>query len=117
MIIHSDSEDDEEPPLGSQPALAPQPVAGPSTRTRKAKDTQLRLGMGRPVLAGGEGARAVTKPVSASKSKRGKVSRTIKPAEDTIPEEGTSISQLVRIHSSIPTCNRGLLRTLYVAPH
>lgn len=102
MIIHSDTEDEGPPPPEPESAFTPQPEAGPSTRTRKAKDTQSRLGMGRPVLAGGEGARAATKPVSASKNKRGKGSRTLKPTGDIIPEEGMCLRQSVRIHSSMP---------------
>lgn len=65
-----------------------QPESGPSTRTRKAKDSQVQLGLGRPITAGGTGVRAVSKPVSASKGRRGKGSRSTKPVEDTIPEEG-----------------------------
>lgn len=60
----------------------------PVTRTRKAKE-QTRLGVGRPVAAGGAGPRAVTKSLSVSKGKRGKVSKSMKVTEATIPEEGT----------------------------
>ncbi|TRM65725.1 hypothetical protein BD626DRAFT_427282 [Schizophyllum amplum] len=63
----------------------PAAVASPA-RATKAKQ-QTRLGVGRPVAAGGKGARAVTK--SLSMAKRGKAaSRTVKP-EATIPEEGS----------------------------
>jgi regulator of replication initiation timing len=60
----------------------------PATRTRKAKDTQTRLGVGRPRLAGGEGARAVTKSASLSRTRRAKSSKNLrKPVEDAITEE------------------------------
>ncbi|KAJ3851499.1 hypothetical protein EV368DRAFT_43035 [Lentinula lateritia] len=49
-----------------------------------------RLGVGRPLAAGGKGARAVTKSVSASKAKKGKGSRSAKPSEATIEEEPES---------------------------
>jgi hypothetical protein len=62
----------------------------PATRARKAKE-QTRLGVGRPVAAGGSGPRAVTKSLSVSKGKRAKASKTMKPTEDTIPEEGRYI--------------------------
>ncbi|KAI0051751.1 hypothetical protein FA95DRAFT_1569801 [Auriscalpium vulgare] len=84
MVIHSDDEDNPEDAPVPSPPTAP---AGPATRTRKAKDTQLRLGVGRPMAAGGTGARAVTKSVSAGKGRRGKSSRSLRPTEDTIPEE------------------------------
>lgn len=43
--------------------------------------------MGRPVLAGGSGARAVTKSVNISRTpKRARSSRSIKPSEATITE-------------------------------
>lgn len=72
-------------PAPSEVESSPPP---PTTRTRKAKDTQTRLGMGRPVIAGGSGARAVTKSISISKGgKRGKNSRSVQPVQETIPEE------------------------------
>ncbi|KAG6896887.1 hypothetical protein C0992_005451 [Termitomyces sp. T32_za158] len=57
-----------------------------ATRTRKRKE-QARLGVGRPVVAGGTGPRAVTKSLSLTKGKRGKASRALKPSETTITEE------------------------------
>ncbi|KAJ8084158.1 hypothetical protein PM082_002925 [Marasmius tenuissimus] len=59
----------------------------PLQRTRKAKDTQRRLGVGRPIAAGGSGARAVTKSLSVSRSRRAKSSRNVIPVEETIVEE------------------------------
>ncbi|KAJ7170014.1 hypothetical protein C8R46DRAFT_1090841 [Mycena filopes] len=94
VIIHDtdDEEDDgdvqdiDQEETENNPQPDPEPIP-PSSRTRKAKDTQTRLGVGRPVAAGGAGPRAVTKSVSVAKGKRGKNSRAVKPAEETIPEE------------------------------
>lgn len=57
-----------------------------ATRSRKAKETQYRLGVGRPALAGGSGARAITKSRSVTKSTRIRSKRAIQPVEETIPE-------------------------------
>ncbi|KAI0318490.1 hypothetical protein OF83DRAFT_1171063 [Amylostereum chailletii] len=89
VVIHSDG-DQEMADADAKPSYAPTPLPIPATRTRKAKDTQLRLGVGRPTVAGGSGARAVTKPLSGGRSKRGMGSRSIRPSEDTIPEEELS---------------------------
>ncbi|KAF7347724.1 hypothetical protein MVEN_01529600 [Mycena venus] len=80
-IDHEETENQPEP----QPE--PEPIIPPSNRTRKAKDTQTRLGVGRPVAAGGNGPRAVTKSVSVAKGKRGRNSKAVKPVEEAIPEE------------------------------
>ena len=64
-------------------------------RTRKAKETQFRLGVGRPAVAGGSGARAVTKSQSVSRGTGGKVSRSIKPKEEAIQEEEEGQSRVV----------------------
>jgi hypothetical protein len=53
-------------------------------RTRKAKETQRRLGVGKPKAAGGNGARSVTRAISPSKGRRGRSSRSVIP---TIAEE------------------------------
>ncbi|KAJ3811407.1 hypothetical protein F5876DRAFT_39717 [Lentinula aff. lateritia] len=96
MIVH-DVEGDEEGPVGGaeeeekmQPGVQEVPPSPPPPRIRKAKETQFRLGVGRPLAAGGKGARAVTKSVSASKAKKGKGSRSAKPSEATIEEEPES---------------------------
>ncbi|KAJ6621232.1 hypothetical protein B0H10DRAFT_2019347 [Mycena sp. CBHHK59/15] len=95
VVIHDtdDEEEDEneqeeidEEETENHPEPDPEPILVP-TRTRKAKDTQTRLGVGRPVAAGGNGPRAVTKSVSITKGKRGRNNKSVKPAEDTIPEE------------------------------
>ena len=69
----------------SQETAQSAPITPPATRARKAKD-QTRLGVGRPVAAGGSGPRPLTKSSSASRGKHAKGSKTTKPTEDTIPE-------------------------------
>ncbi|KAI6007447.1 hypothetical protein EDD15DRAFT_2211387 [Pisolithus albus] len=90
VIIHSARDDIAEEgisrPVEEVKPTLPSPRQPP--RTRKAKDTQYRLGVGRPAVAGGSGARAVTKSFSSSrKSRRGKSSTSVKPSEATIIEE------------------------------
>ncbi|KAG5654776.1 hypothetical protein H0H81_003784 [Sphagnurus paluster] len=99
IVIHDTGDEDLEeeqaeeiyitdaPQLDVQPATQPEmeTIAPPATRSRKGKE-QTRLGVGRPVAAGGAGPRAVTKSLSLSK-KRGKGSRSVKPSEATIVEE------------------------------
>lgn len=95
VIIHDTDEEAEAEATGEieveqQPKEHKPPPApvDPAPRTRKAKDTQYRLGVGRPIIAGGSGARAVTKSVSVSRgSKRAKSLRHVKPSEDPIAEE------------------------------
>ncbi|ESK98328.1 hypothetical protein Moror_78 [Moniliophthora roreri MCA 2997] len=116
MIIHdTDDEADEqannethspeEVANGADPQTLEEPPAEPPPlpRTRKAKDTQFRLGVGRPVAAGGGGARAITRSLSVSKSKRGKASRGTIPVEETIPEEAEDQEQATSNYpASIP---------------
>jgi hypothetical protein len=95
VVIHSDIDDGADQTPTQAPAVPLPPpdgmAGGPASRTRKAKDTQFRLGVGRPSAAGGSGARAVTtKVVSVARSKRGKPSRSGRPGEATIVE-GPSI--------------------------
>ncbi|KAI6044954.1 hypothetical protein EDC04DRAFT_179654 [Pisolithus marmoratus] len=90
VIIHGTGNDIAEQgtprPLEELKPTLPSPRQPP--RTRKAKETQYRLGVGRPAVAGGSGARAITKSVSVSrKSRRGKSSASVKPSEATITEE------------------------------
>ncbi|KAF8642377.1 hypothetical protein AX16_009645 [Volvariella volvacea WC 439] len=65
----------------------------PPPRTRKAKETQYRLGIGKPVVAGGQGPRAVTRSRSISKSKRLRGSRALNP-ETMIVEEEAEIPEV-----------------------
>lgn len=58
----------------------------PSTR-RKAKETQYRLGVGRPTVIGGAGPRAVTVSATRTKGKRTKGSASVQPTEEAIREE------------------------------
>ncbi|KAI0670044.1 hypothetical protein C8Q78DRAFT_1192432 [Trametes maxima] len=95
VIIHdTDEEDnaageDDNRSRSMAVAASSEPDAPPPPRTRRAKETQYRLGVGRPTVAGGSGARAVTR--SASLSVRGKrttrASRSVKPVEAAIQEE------------------------------
>lgn len=94
MIIHdTDDEDNEDEDIMMKEDNEPQrktsvqPIKVLTPRTRKAKDTQFRLGVGRPALAGGKGARAVTKSRSISKGKQVKTSKSVKPKEAAIQEE------------------------------
>ena len=93
VIIHDTDEEDNAvtddpftsglsaPPSEESTAPAPPP-------RRRAKETQYKLGVGRPTAAGGHGARAVTRTASLSqKGKRGKGSKSVKPTEAAIAEE------------------------------
>ncbi|KAG5648104.1 hypothetical protein DXG03_007139 [Asterophora parasitica] len=108
VIHHTDDEEEEESekhiiepvkpvedvpiPDGRESKIQPDMQPGaPVTRTRKSKE-QTRLGVGRPVAAGGDGPRAVTKSLSISK-KRGK-GRSALPSEATIVEEEPEIQEL-----------------------
>jgi hypothetical protein len=90
MIVHSDTEEDED-----QHAVKPESEAlsglnpGPMTRTRKARDAQLRLGVGRPTTSRGRGPRIVTRSVSVAKGARSRSGRGAKPAS-TPTVEGSS---------------------------
>ncbi|KAI6005253.1 hypothetical protein F5J12DRAFT_835767 [Pisolithus orientalis] len=90
LIIHGAGNDIiEEGTSSPVEEVKPPPPPSPRQlpRTRKAKESQYRLGVGRPVVAGGSGARSITKSVSVSrKSKRGKSSTSVKPSEATITE-------------------------------
>ncbi|OJT09495.1 hypothetical protein TRAPUB_14029 [Trametes pubescens] len=93
VIIHDSDEEDqafeEQHRRSVAPTISSEPEAPhPPPRTRRAKDTQYRLGVGRPTVVGGSGARAVTRSSSSTtKGKRGKASRSVKPVEAAIQEE------------------------------
>lgn len=80
--LNDESETTKETPVEKQPSLH---VIQP-TRTRKAKELQTRLGKGKPVIAGGNGPRAVTASSGSSKGRQTKSSRSMKPREPTIEE-------------------------------
>jgi hypothetical protein len=90
MIVHSDTEEDED-----QHAVKPESEAlsglnpGPMTRTRKARDAQLRLGVGRPTTSRGRGPRIATRSVSVAKGVRSRSGRGAKRAS-TPTVEGSS---------------------------
>lgn len=121
VVIHdTDEEDDPTTQSKSDTTRIPQPVGQqrvaqppPVTRTRKAKETQLRLGVGRPKVAGGAGARAVTKSFSVQKNNK-RVSKSVKISEAVIPEEQDPGAFYVRValalvlmpsHSAHPPTN------------
>ncbi|PFH54602.1 hypothetical protein AMATHDRAFT_52241 [Amanita thiersii Skay4041] len=83
----------------NRPSMQPQssiPTAGLATRVRKAKELQRRLGVGKPVAAGGTGARVVTRSTSSSRGQHNKPSRMFQ-REATIPEEGSEEPGFERI--------------------
>lgn len=95
VIVHDDFAEDpqeeevDEPMRDVTTEHEQEPSARPpSSRARKTKETQLRLGVGRPVVAGGEGARTITKPPSVARGRRGKNSRSLPTLQPTIAEEG-----------------------------
>ncbi|KAF9452642.1 hypothetical protein P691DRAFT_721372 [Macrolepiota fuliginosa MF-IS2] len=79
--------------LSTTPDASVLPALAPPTR-KKAKELQRRLGVGRPVAAGGTGPRAVTRSTTISHEKKLKGSRSIKQREATIQEEPESQGDL-----------------------
>ncbi len=80
-------------PQTGEPATSPTTADPPvvahlvlPTRTRKAKELQKRLGVGRPVAVGGSGPRAVTRSATISREKRLRGSQSTKKLEATIQE-------------------------------
>ncbi|KAF8622234.1 hypothetical protein AX15_007174 [Amanita polypyramis BW_CC] len=64
------------------------------TRSRKAQESQRRLGVGKPVVAGGAGPRTVTRSTTLSRGKRIKPSKAIKPEATILEEEAVPGSSL-----------------------
>ena len=95
MIVHDiDEENLEEERKNSSTEEAQQnlsPNFPTAARTRKAKETQTRLGVGKPLAAGGQGPRAVTRSSGSSRGKETKLSKSHKPKEPTI-QEGESFT-------------------------
>ncbi|OCH96538.1 hypothetical protein OBBRIDRAFT_743279 [Obba rivulosa] len=87
MIIHDTDEEEESDRDAIQSEPEPQRIVDLAPRKRKAKETQFRLGVGRPALAGGSGAREITRSVSVPRTTRGRGSRSRKPTEVVIQEE------------------------------
>ncbi|KAI0662709.1 hypothetical protein C8Q70DRAFT_908573 [Cubamyces menziesii] len=96
VIIHDTDEEDNVPQGDPRRSIAPQSSESeaqpppPPPRTRRAKETQYRLGMGRPTVVGGSGARSATRTVSRAVrggSRRLRASRNIRPIEAPIQEE------------------------------
>ncbi|KAI0307787.1 hypothetical protein B0F90DRAFT_1677253 [Multifurca ochricompacta] len=94
VIIHSDTDDDGQHTVKPESEAPSSLHPGPMTRTRKARDAQLRLGVGRPTVAGGKGARTVTRSVSDAKGARSRSGRRAQPAQDPIVEGSTEVALL-----------------------
>lgn len=93
MIVHDIDEEnlEEERKNSSEEAQQNPSLNFPAApRTRKAKETQTRLGVGKPLAAGGQGPRAVTRSSGSSRGKEAKLSKSHKPKEPTI-QEGESL--------------------------
>lgn len=88
MIVHSDTDEDETHRNVKPESEAPSSLhPGPMTRTRKARDAQLRLGIGRPTVAGGSGPRTVTRSTnSVAKGVQSRSGRGAKPTPAPIVE-------------------------------
>lgn len=79
QVAEDEKPTDEQPQSESESKIDPPPTR----TTRKAKETQFRLGVGKPKLVGGRGARAVTKAITVPKGKRS-VTKFVKPSEEDI---------------------------------
>lgn len=105
MIVHETDDEAEEPSdAANRPDTTPEEPPGPSTR-RKAKETQYRLGVGRPTAIGGSGPRAVTTSGSKPRSKRTKGSASVQPTEHVIREEEEGKAYLNCIRTSLSEVN------------
>lgn len=87
LIIHDTDEEDGENTVEEKSSTHEVSKSDPRTKrtTRKAKETQFRLGVGRPKVAGGAGPRAVTKSAGVLKGKRS--SKSTKVVENAIAED------------------------------
>ena len=98
MIVHDideeeNLENERENPSAVETQQDPSPISPMPSRTRKAKETQTRLGVGKPLAAGGQGPRAVTRSSGSSRGKE-KLSKSHKPNEPTI-QEGESFTMII----------------------
>ncbi|PPQ98733.1 hypothetical protein CVT26_010033 [Gymnopilus dilepis] len=92
MIVHDISGDED-----NSAEDQPEPVAPVApARTRKAKELQKRLGVGKPVIAGGQGPRAVTRSSGSSRSRQTRLSRSRTVLESTIEEEPEPTSAVAK---------------------
>ncbi|KAI0639263.1 hypothetical protein C8Q77DRAFT_1152252 [Trametes polyzona] len=104
VIIHDTDEEDNAAPEPQRRSVATAASSEteappPPPRTRRAKETQYRLGVGRPTVVGGSGARAVTRSSSFNtRGKRAKGSKSVKPTEAAIQEE----EEPDPVHSEMP---------------
>ncbi|KDR85126.1 hypothetical protein GALMADRAFT_233763 [Galerina marginata CBS 339.88] len=97
MIVHDISEEEDDADPENPPPEEENPTILPN-RTRKAKELQTRLGVGKPVVAGGQGPRAVTRSSGSSRARLAKSSRSLKPIESTIEEESETGSATVKVN-------------------
>ena len=74
-------------------SVADIPVSAPTTR-RRAKDLQMHLGKGRPVIVGSSRARNITKVISRGAGRKGKASAML---QDPIPEQSESTSTFISL--------------------
>ena len=99
MIVHDIDEEENlteerENPSTEEAQQDPSLTSPAAPRTRKAKETQTRLGVGRPLAVGGQGPRAVTRSSGGSRRKETKSSKSHKPKEPTI-QEGESFTVII----------------------
>ena len=96
MIVHDINEEEnlegERENSSMEEAQQNSSLTSAAPRTRKAKETQTRLGVGRPLAVGGQGPRAVTRSSGGSRRKEAKSSKQ-KPKEPTI-QEGESFTMI-----------------------
>ncbi|KAI0094607.1 hypothetical protein BDY19DRAFT_913723 [Irpex rosettiformis] len=110
MIVHDlEDEAEHERESQSESSRTNTPVeslrkdaTGPSTR-RKAKETQFKLGVGRPIAIGGTGARAPSSSTGKPRSRRGRAIMTAQPSERAIQEEEEEVAaESATIPDSLP---------------
>ena len=92
MIIHDipedvEMDDSDDPPIPNGSVPPTSSIPGPASRTRKAKEVQSKLGLGRPRLIGGTGPRTVSRKPSSAPERRSRVVTSAKPSEAAIREE------------------------------
>ena len=75
-------------------SVADIPVSAPTTR-RRAKNLQMHLGKGRPVVVGSSRSRNITKVIGRGAGRKGKASTKLE--AEPIPEEGELISTFISL--------------------
>lgn len=92
MIIHDipddvEMDDDGDTPKPNGVAPPTSSIPGPASRTRKAKEVQAKVGLGRPRLLGGTGPRTVSRKPSSAPERRTRAVTSVQPSEAAIREE------------------------------